>query len=346
MPAAGPAARTRAFLPFILVALAGLASAAVPSRPERPGEWLAAIGLTLLTIPLARSAWIRDREALAVLPAAVFLVGVAFLRDSVGGSNGGTGVLVLLPVIWVALHGSRRQLWLTMAAVAATWAYPLIAIGGERYPATGWRAFVLLLLLAYVLGDAVQRLVTRIRREAAERAELASRLERLAGTDHLTALPNRRSWTHRIENAMELADLRDEPLAVALLDLDGLKAVNDTEGHEAGDRLLKGIAAAWSAGLEGEELLARLGGDEFALALPGRTAAEAVARVDALRAAAARLGAASAGVAQYLPGEHRAVLLARADAALYVAKRGGGDATVASPSSPPTRAVPAAPTPA
>ncbi len=208
---------------------------------------------------------------------------------------------------------------------------PLIIVGDPKYPSAGWRALVVLVLLAAVLGSAIQGLVMRVRGEAEERRRLADQLEELAATDHLTAVPNRRAWTQHMENAMELATLCDEPLAVALLDLDGLKEVNDTRGHAAGDALLRDMATIWTAELGPDDYLARLGGDEFALALPGRTPAEAVATVDRLRRAARPLGLSSAGVAGYEPGEHRSVLLARADAALYTAKDQGGDTSVLAP---------------
>jgi diguanylate cyclase (GGDEF)-like protein len=324
--------RRRDFGPFIGLALGAVVLAALPDGPLEPVDWCVALGLVLATIPLAGWEWLRTRnQVVATLPAFVYLVSVGFLRDSVGGSAGGLGILVMLPVVWVALHGTRLQLGLTTAGAVTTWAVPLIFVGDPRYPSAGWRALIVLVFLAAVLGIAIQELVMRVRGEAEARRRLADRLEELAATDHLTALPNRRAWTQRMETAMELAGLRGQPLAIALLDLDGLKEVNDTRGHAAGDDLLRDMATIWTAELEEGDYLARLGGDEFALALPGRTLDDAMTVVDRLRRAARPVGRSSAGVAGYEHGEHRSVLLARADAALYTAKDQGGDESVAAP---------------
>src|SRR4051812_4785386 len=103
------------------MALGGLAIAAVPHGPAELWDWLTALVLTALTVPLARWDWLRERNpVLATLPAFVYLVSVGFLRDSVGGSAGGLGILVLLPIVWVALRGTRLQLALTTAGAVAT----------------------------------------------------------------------------------------------------------------------------------------------------------------------------------------------------------------------------------
>ena len=122
------------------------------------------------------------------------------------------------------------------------------------------------------------------------RAELFSRLSTLAFEDPLTGLPNRRAAEERLE---QLA-ARAEPVALLLGDLDGLKAINDKLGHEAGDAALRATADALRAAVAGDDGItpARLGGDEFCVMLPGATVAEAEAlraprRRAALRAAAA-----------------------------------------------------------
>jgi diguanylate cyclase (GGDEF)-like protein len=159
---------------------------------------------------------------------------------------------------------------------------------------------------------------------AIERADLLGRLAEIALTDTLTGLPNRRAWDNRLGQA-----IRDhEPICVALLDLDFFKAFNDNHGHQGGDRLLKEAAAAWRAELRTTDLLARYGGEEFAVLLPGHDLGAARRVVDRLRAVMPREQSCSAGVARREATEDAPTLLARADAALYEAKRGGRNRSV------------------
>ena len=159
------------------------------------------------------------------------------------------------------------------------------------------------------------------------RAELFSRLSALAFEDALTGLANRRAVEDRLA---ELA-ARDEPAALLLGDLDGLKAVNDDAGHDAGDAVLRGTAdvlRAAAAGTSGA-FPARLGGDEFCVLIPGAplAAAEALALRAAARLREAALGVTFSWGVALSPGAgwKPADLLRAADVAQYQAKRSGGD---------------------
>jgi diguanylate cyclase (GGDEF)-like protein len=165
---------------------------------------------------------------------------------------------------------------------------------------------------------------------AIERAETLSRLERVARTDDLTGLANRRSWDEHLHREVSRAARDGSPLAVAVLDLDHFKRYNDRYGHQAGDRLLKEVAANWQRQIRDTDILARYGGEEFALALPGAGIAEAKGLLERLRAVTPRDERVSAGVVQWDGAESEAELLDRADRALYAAKRGGRDRVVAS----------------
>jgi diguanylate cyclase (GGDEF)-like protein len=107
---------------------------------------------------------------------------------------------------------------------------------------------------------------------------------------------------------------------VAVLDIDGLKAINDREGHEAGDALLRRAAEAWRRALRREDHLARVGGDEFVLLMPDTDAAEAGRAAERLRSTAPHV-AVSVGVSQWRPGESALALLARADELMYAEKQ-------------------------
>jgi diguanylate cyclase (GGDEF)-like protein len=166
---------------------------------------------------------------------------------------------------------------------------------------------------------------------AAETADLARDLARqantykdLAYTDTLSGLPNRRAFEDRAARLRDFSDAK--PLAVLMIDLDGFKPVNDSEGHEAGDRILALVARAMAGGLREGDFVARFGGDEFAALLPRTDLSQAQALAERLRARVQEAGSdasvtASFGVAM-LEGDVRRALL-RADVALYEAKNSG-----------------------
>ncbi|WP_141437142.1 GGDEF domain-containing protein [Blastococcus aggregatus] len=142
-----------------------------------------------------------------------------------------------------------------------------------------------------------------------------------ASRDPLTRLRNRRGFDNALAECMEAART-GEPLAAALLDLDHFKAINDTAGHEAGDRMLCRVADAWKAELPYGAVLARHGGDEFSLILPRMTGDEALALVRRVCAMHPDIPL-SCGVAAHHPGETASQLMRRADRALYEAKAAG-----------------------
>jgi diguanylate cyclase (GGDEF)-like protein len=155
----------------------------------------------------------------------------------------------------------------------------------------------------------------------------ATTLVRLSGTDQLTGLANRRAWDRELSRAIATARRSSAPLAVALVDVDHFKRVNDTRGHAAGDRLLAAAAAAWAATLRAGDLLARYGGEEFVVLLPGSDAEAAVHAAERIRLACPDGETCSVGVAVLAPAETAEDLVGRADAALYAAKRAGRNRT-------------------
>jgi diguanylate cyclase (GGDEF)-like protein len=171
---------------------------------------------------------------------------------------------------------------------------------------------------------------------------LLSEMERQARTDGMTGLLNRSAFLAELHRRLERQRRAGVGGVLIFLDVDNLKPVNDRLGHEAGDALLRAVAELLRQATRPSDLAARLGGDEFALWLDG-VAAEAVARerAEALCASAAAIDlraprcgtpiavTISIGIAlatQAMPGETAEALLARADAALYTAKRGGRNA--------------------
>jgi diguanylate cyclase (GGDEF)-like protein len=161
-------------------------------------------------------------------------------------------------------------------------------------------------------------------------------LVRLAATDGLTGLPNRRRAAEFAQAALAETRESGRPLCMALIDMDHFKIINDRCGHASGDFVLKGFARAGREALRPDDVLARWGGEEFLLVMPGATLDVALATLERLRTltfgihlpptAAGMKVSMSAGVA-VCSNEARTLdeLIARADAALYVAKNEGRD---------------------
>jgi diguanylate cyclase (GGDEF)-like protein len=161
------------------------------------------------------------------------------------------------------------------------------------------------------------------RRFAKTNAELTralTELDALASTDPLTGLPNRRRWDQELALALTRARRNDQPLCIALLDLDDLKTFNDTHGHQAGDRLLKDAGRAWNQATRASDLVARFGGDEFALIMSDCPLAEAKEVLDRLRESTPHGQTCSAGLVRWDGTETAEALIGRADINLYQAK--------------------------
>jgi len=207
---------------------------------------------------------------------------------------------------------------------------------------------------AQVLSQAMRELVRseEAHREALETMNLqlestvalrTAELHALLLRDVLTGLPNRRALMETLPNAMERAARSGKPCALLFLDMDGFKAVNDNHGHEEGDELLRQFGSRIAEAVRRTDTVARLAGDEFVVVLEnlahvGDAEDKAQSLLAALRApytlkGAAVMVGASIGVALHMPGD-RADLgawLARADHAMYAAKRGGKNAVAVAP---------------
>ncbi len=190
-----------------------------------------------------------------------------------------------------------------------------------------------------LLGEELDASFKEIERRVADRtAQLALASEELAHRalhDELTGLPNRAVFWEHVGHQFALAGRRETPFAVLFLDLDGFKAVNDTLGHAAGDRLLVDAAGRLTAWLRASDIAARLGGDEFAVQLDdvatGAAAMLVAKRLGDVLQAPYEIGGgprsvpASIGVAVG-PTNFRTAdeMIAAADDAMYEAKRRGG----------------------
>ena len=171
--------------------------------------------------------------------------------------------------------------------------------------------------------------ITELKQVEAEREELFQEVEKLARSDALTGLPNRRDFEEQLPREMSRAARGRSSLCLAMIDVDLFKAFNDAKGHLAGDGLLRECAQAWDSELRGEDTIARYGGEEFVLLLPNCAPDDAAIIVERLRAATPQGQTVSAGLACWDMVETGEALIDRADAALYRAKAGGRDRLVA-----------------
>ena len=213
---------------------------------------------------------------------------------------------------------------------------PVGAIGlywGTRHAATEEEVG-----LARALADSTAvalqnvRVAERFHRAARDNARLAEELRaqalveadlrELSETDPLTRLPNRRHWDRALAEALCPSE---QPVCVALVDLDRFEAFNDLYGHPAGDELLRRAAVSWRGQLRPNDVLARYGGEEFAVVLPRCDAVCAHAIAARLRGSMVDGCTASVGIAQWDGQESADSVVCRADEALYAAKEGGRD---------------------
>ncbi|WHO39285.1 GGDEF domain-containing protein [Sphingobium sp. AP49] len=187
--------------------------------------------------------------------------------------------------------------------------------------------------------EKTRQVENQLRESQKQTQTLKSSLEsarRAAEHDHLTGLPNRRAFEAVLREELQLARERGEQLSVAFCDIDHFKLVNDTHGHDTGDRVLKFVAGLLSKISDDRCHVARHGGEEFVMLFRGKTAAETCEAVDAVREDLATRSLVnrtngermervsfSAGVANVLAYDDPRAALKAADRALYLAKEHG-----------------------
>lgn len=242
--------------------------------------------------------------------------------DYLTGYEISLSILYLAPVAFAAWYGGARVGTAIAAISAAVWFMADVGPGHTySHPAIPvWNALVRLgifLIVALLLH--------------ALRARLTA-AQSLALRDPLTGLLNSRGFAERVEYTMTLARRDVTPFAVAYLDLDNFKRVNDEHGHDAGDRLLQAVAKALKDAVRESDAVARLGGDEFAVLLPDTDATGAQVLVAKLwqtvqRSVAGSAAGCSIGVVTFTQAPVGAELVIRAaDRLMYEVKSAGKNA--------------------
>ncbi|MGN6868169.1 MAG: GGDEF domain-containing protein [Solirubrobacteraceae bacterium] len=254
-------------------------------------------------------------------------LGVVLIAYALVTTPGPTDAAVLyaLPVFWTTFFFGRRGAAAILACVAVAHALSLLAMpASDAYPGR-W-----IDVMVSVCGVALVVLVLESRNEM-----LVERLAEEARTDPLTGLLNRRGFDEHAAREFAHAGRDGSPIALATLDIDHFKQVNDEWGHLVGDRVLANLAHVLAGESRVIDVAARLGGEEFVVLMPGCDAAGAEALIDRVRAGLERSASAelpavriSAGVVATSGPLEIQDLLESVDRALYAAKRGGRDRTV------------------
>jgi diguanylate cyclase (GGDEF)-like protein/PAS domain S-box-containing protein len=187
------------------------------------------------------------------------------------------------------------------------------------------------------LEELVEERTTELREQITERKQAEEEIRRMAMTDQLTSLANRRQFKQRMEQSIKLANREEKLLAMMMIDLDKFKPVNDTYGHLVGDALLQSVASILTKYSRDSDLVARLGGDEFAILvihpedrdgveINAKRITDEIKKPIHIQGHKIEIGA-SIGIALYPENaENEKELMKNSDLALYeIKKQGGGD---------------------
>lgn len=329
-PRAAGGVRQAGFL-FIAVGALGIVSDLVPGMVGF--GHLPALILDVMTLcvglaswRLANQAFIQGRLSLALPVLAMVLVGVNNAAGQLPEVTYGTWFVLIF--VWV---GIWHRPWTAVAlAPVAVGAYLVPLLTGPPPSPCAIPSVLLVIPAAVLTGETVAHFTNRLRRAAAAREQLLADLSRATVTDALTGLGNRRLGEMLLES-LEPGD------AIAILDLDNFKTVNDRYGHAEGDRLLRQLGDYLSGSLRDSDAVARMGGEEFMLLLrgPGQTAIDVVSRLLASWRTEKPLATMSAGVAVHQARTPSVATYAAADEALYTAKNIGRDRAISAATAAP-----------
>ena len=207
------------------------------------------------------------RPAAVVFSAGLGLVLLVGALDYLSGAELSLSILYLFPIALVVWYGPWWAGFSLCVVSTATW---LIADAATGSAYSHWLLLVENGVVRFgsfvIMASLLATLRTHLRRE-----------QLLARTDGLTNVLNGRAFGEICETLFQLAARYRHPLAIAYIDIDDFKTVNDSEGHSAGDALLQAVAAILAGSVRSSDIVGRLGGDEFAVMMPetGRHGAEA-----------------------------------------------------------------------
>ncbi|MCE9778114.1 diguanylate cyclase domain-containing protein [Shewanella algae] len=249
-------------------------------------------------------------------------------KSHIGVTPGYKPLVPLINRVISGIDDSQRQ------RIHEKWVGTVITDKSQQYKE--WLGYFLLaLLIALFIVLLVLQLNRRLSREMSLRREAELKMKHLANHDPLTGLPNRALLDDRLEQAFLQHAREQERFAVLFLDVDGFKAINDTYGHEVGDRMLVQVTQRLAAVIRKSDTLVRFGGDEFVVILNRIQDFDAVCQVadNLIQSLAGPLKwqnisvqlSLSVGISVYpVDGDNAIELLKRADQLMYRAKESGG----------------------
>jgi len=246
--------------------------------------------------------------------------------DRLASENFRFGFVYILPLAVGAWWGTRRVALICAAAASAALVVNDLALQpAPTLIANVWNEFTRATTFV-----AIVLLISRLRDSSARVRAEAERLFRLAVTDQLTGLYNRRYLMEELQRVHSATARSGRPYALLSMDLDGFKRINDTFGHSAGDAALVAFATELTDSIRAGDIAVRMGGDEFLVLLPDAHAAEAAALGERILRRLGestdrlRVHSVSAGVTSWRPQATPEALVAEADRLIYDSKRRGG----------------------
>lgn len=210
----------------------------------------------------------------AVLLIGIVMVLVLGFIDFSTGEELSLSIFYLIPILFAAWFAGRRPAMLLAVMSSAVWFLTDIKQGREYSH------------IFYFLWDMVMRLgfLFVLAYFVTENRRLLEQESVMARTDALTGVANRRAFLDALEAELKRVERYERSMSIAYLDVDNFKQVNDTQGHEAGDRLLMSITMTLRARIRSTDLIGHLGGDEFAVLMPETEEQEAQEVIDDVRA--------------------------------------------------------------
>lgn len=282
---------------------------------------------------------LRD-SILGILVGLAAVSAIAALRSLLGGAVGAEMPLLLftIAVLAAAATGGVWAGIVTTAVSLAVGTYLFVGLTPLSTSPVEWIRAVSFVIIGVAISVVLEMLRRRTRQLEEATEELSANqqiIARMAMEDQLTGLGNRRLFETALRSALSSVPREHSPVSLLIMDVDGLKRINDTFGHERGDELLRAVGSVLTERFRGGDTAYRVGGDEFAVILPGAGATEAAHIVARVVTAFAQIGPQFEGAGVSVgcasapdDGADSLALVRTADSRMYEAKAARNSARI------------------